>query len=315
MIDYNPYKILNIDEKSSLDEIKKAYRILALKYHPDRNRNNIEEAEQKFKEISKAYNILMKCDGTYNININNNFGDFNNINSFHNLINKGKIFKNFFMNINMENITSNLLKEVISISKYFDETKQKLPKTDPLNINAKIELFDIYHNIEKTISIKRKRICEECFGIGVNLKEKIKICNECLGRKYNDKDISLSFYCKFKSIVFPRKGDECDKYIPGNIYLNIIPKDLRGYKIINNFDLLYIKYIEPNDISINRNYSFELKHFDNKVHIINIDNLVLNTEYIIENMGLYGHNSNKRNNLIIIFMYKPILEKTNIYIL
>ena len=147
------------------------------------------------------------------------------------------------------------------------------------------------------------------------LKEKIEICKECLGRKYNEKDISLTFYCKFKSIVFPRKSDECDKYIPGNIYLNIIPKDLRDYKIINNFDLLYIKYIELNDISVNTNYSFKLKHFDNKFHTINVDNLILNKEYIIENMGLYSHNSNKRNNLIIIFMNKPRLEKTNIYIL
>ena len=52
------YKILGVSKKSSEDEIKKSYRKLALKFHPDRNRNNKEEAEKKFKEISKAYEIL-----------------------------------------------------------------------------------------------------------------------------------------------------------------------------------------------------------------------------------------------------------------
>ena len=316
---YNPYKILNIDEKSSMEEIKKAYRILALKYHPDRNINNIEESEAKFKEISKAYTILIHCNGNYNINTFSTFGDFSNLNSFQNLLNKGNIFKKLFMNINinmnMKNITNNLLKEVILISNYFDETKTKLPKTESLNINAKIELFDIYHNVEKTINIKRKRKCESCLGIGFNLNEKFDICNDCHGRKIIDKNIELSFHCKFKSIVFPRKSDEHDKYIPGNIYLNINPKTLRGYRIINNYDLFYIKYIDLDDININDNYSFELKHFDNKIHIINVENLILNKEYTIDNMGLYSHNSNKRNKLIIMFMHKPSIEKTNIYIL
>ena len=318
MNDYNPYKILNIDEKSSLEEIKKAYRVLALKYHPDRNRNNIEEAEKNFKEISKAYTILLQCNGNYNINSFSNFSrfsNFGNLNQFQNIINKGNIFKNFFTNFNMESITNNLLKEVILMSRYFEETKKKLPKTDSLTINAKIELFDIYHNIEKTINITRKRKCEECLGIGFNLDEKFEVCKSCNGKKIFDKEISLTFNCKYKSVVFPKQSDEYDKYISGNIYLNIIPKDLRGYKIINNFDLLYIKYIDSSKDFLNTNdYSFELKHFDNNIHTIKVENLILNKEYIIEDMGLYSHNSNKRNNLIIMFMDKPSTENTHIYV-
>lgn len=53
----NYYEILEIDKNATQEEIKKAYRKLSLKYHPDKNRGN-KEAEEKFKEINKAYQIL-----------------------------------------------------------------------------------------------------------------------------------------------------------------------------------------------------------------------------------------------------------------
>lgn len=60
-LDFDPqkdyYKILGISENADADEIKKAYRKLAMKYHPDRNRDN-KEAEEKFKEINEANEVL-----------------------------------------------------------------------------------------------------------------------------------------------------------------------------------------------------------------------------------------------------------------
>src|SRR6185437_2205019 len=56
------YKILEISENATQEEIKKAYRRLALKWHPDKNPSNKEEVEKKFKEISEAYGILSNED-------------------------------------------------------------------------------------------------------------------------------------------------------------------------------------------------------------------------------------------------------------
>src|SRR5438128_5063225 len=54
----NYYEILDISKNASESEIKKAYRQLALQWHPDKNPNNLEEAEKMFKEISEAYEVL-----------------------------------------------------------------------------------------------------------------------------------------------------------------------------------------------------------------------------------------------------------------
>ena len=51
------YEILNVSKNSSKDEIKKAYRKIAMKYHPDRNPDN-KQAEEKFKEAAEAYEVL-----------------------------------------------------------------------------------------------------------------------------------------------------------------------------------------------------------------------------------------------------------------
>ena len=56
-VDY--YKILQVDRNAKDDDLKKAYRKLAMKWHPDKNPNSKKEAEAKFKKISEAYDVTI----------------------------------------------------------------------------------------------------------------------------------------------------------------------------------------------------------------------------------------------------------------
>lgn len=59
-VDY--YNILNVERNATEDDLKKAYRRLAMKWHPDKNPNNKKEAEAQFKQISEAYEVSQQTD-------------------------------------------------------------------------------------------------------------------------------------------------------------------------------------------------------------------------------------------------------------
>ena len=58
----NYYDILEVEEDADSESIKKAYKRLAKKYHPDLNPNNVEHYEEKFKQINEAYHVLIDDD-------------------------------------------------------------------------------------------------------------------------------------------------------------------------------------------------------------------------------------------------------------
>lgn len=84
----DPYRVLGFDKKVSDDEVKKAYKKLAIKWHPDKHIDNKEEASEKFKEISQAYQQII-----------NNTNNINNIQG----IDPDELFRQMFSNFNFAN--------------------------------------------------------------------------------------------------------------------------------------------------------------------------------------------------------------------
>ena len=86
----NYYDVLKVNKNSTKEEIKNSYKKLAMKYHPDKNINDKDAAEQKFKEISEAYEVLSDKEKKYNYDNGRNI-TIHNHNPF-------DIYKQFFNN-------------------------------------------------------------------------------------------------------------------------------------------------------------------------------------------------------------------------
>ena len=327
----SPYKILGVTRNTPLKIITQKYKKLALKYHPDKNKNNL-EYEEKFKQISKAYNDIIKSghagsplDSYMDESFDESF-EYSNISSdfTNNLYNRAKYLKDFFFNIrnNIKNIElntliTNFITEIDSISNYYQEKNDAIDKTENLYINAKIELFDIYNGIDKTIEIERTRKCDKCHGIGMTMKQNIfELCNECYGKKFVDKKLGLSFNCKYKSITFNGMSHQSVNNKAGDIIINIIPKTHDKFRVINYYDLITLYKIDLTiDLSNKSDNSNEsiihLDYLDNKTYTFKIINPVYNYEYVIENMGLLYIDEDRRGNLIVVLQDTNLTKISN----
>jgi DnaJ-class molecular chaperone len=162
----NYYEILGISKNASEDEIKKSYKKLAIKWHPDKNPGNIQESEKKFKEISEAYQVLSDPSKK---EIYDNYGedglknqDGPNMNS-----SPDDIFKMFFGGRS-------------PFHQNFEENSNRnVKKTDPKIVNIPVTLKEFYNGTKKKITIKLKDICKKCDGYG---GLSLKTCTECSGR-------------------------------------------------------------------------------------------------------------------------------------
>jgi DnaJ-class molecular chaperone len=151
-MDTSYYDTLNIPKTATNVEIKKAYKMLAKKYHPDKlTPAEKEQGEQKFKEIAEAYSVL---NDPKKKELYDRFGKEGLNNNGPNMPNFNDIFGNIFGNNKKSNIT-------------------------PLQVSINLTLEDIYTGKKFNLQFDRNELCKKCDGTGSADKQskKCTICN------------------------------------------------------------------------------------------------------------------------------------------
>ncbi len=159
------YKILGVDKGASEDDIKKAYRKMAMQYHPDKNPDN-PEAEAKFKEAAEAYDVLSTPDKKSNYD---RFGSANG---------GGNPFGGGFGGFNMDDIFSNF-GDIFGNSfnqRYGGQRPQS--KGSNLRIKVSLTIDEILKGTNKKIKYKRQDKCNTCSGKGGT---DVRSCIPCNG--------------------------------------------------------------------------------------------------------------------------------------
>ncbi|MFW6131184.1 MAG: molecular chaperone DnaJ [Candidatus Aminicenantaceae bacterium] len=206
------YKILGVDRKASVSDIKKAYRKLARKYHPDLNPGD-KEAEAKFKEIQEAYSVLSDpkkksqydqfgyVGGAppggeqYQYRSSSGFEGFN-FSDF-----GTSSFRDFF-----DNIFGFGAKQTAG----FD--KQQVARGEELHYSMKISFMDAVNGVETRIKLTHMVPCSVCKGSGAIQTGAQKTCPQCGGSGYSNVQrgfMRFSSPCPLCKGTGKTRGEEC----------------------------------------------------------------------------------------------------------
>jgi len=253
----NYYAVLNLINTATIDEIKKSYRKLALKYHPDKNQDD-PDAQNKFQIIYDAYKILS----------DENVKERYDRQSIH-----GKNYQPYKFN--------------------FKGFNKKTGYEEQLNINVNITLSlnEIYANSSKKITYKRYKRCEHCNGTGFEPNDNWSECLFCNGKKIiNGKKCK---YCKGTGKLYRNKCTKCDgnKVELKNETLTInnifMIKDYRTvrYKNFGNYSKYFENKIGELIVIINVKDSKKYKRIDDDLYIdynIHFADLITGTDLHIK---------------------------------
>ncbi|MBI2110768.1 molecular chaperone DnaJ, partial [Candidatus Woesearchaeota archaeon] len=164
------YEILGISKAASLDEIKKAYKNLAKKYHPDISKDK--NTEEKFKEISEAYAVL--SDNTKR----SQYDQFGHA-GFYQRYTQEDIFRGFDFNIFDEIFGRHSgFDDVFDM--FFGRSRQRQRRGSDLRYDLEISLKEAAFGTEKAITLEKELQCNSCKGTGAKdgiLEE----CSKCDG--------------------------------------------------------------------------------------------------------------------------------------
>jgi len=167
------YEVLGVNRNSSADEIKKAFRKLAVQYHPDKNPNNKQEAEEKFKEAAEAYEILSDPDkrerydrfGHAGVQGTSRAGGF------------GFDFASF------DDIMSELFGDFGDFWGVGGSRRRSGPRRGrDIRYDVEISLEDSALGKKTTIEIPRLEVCPVCDGTRMKPGTQPQICPSCGGR-------------------------------------------------------------------------------------------------------------------------------------
>ncbi|HDP93745.1 MAG TPA: molecular chaperone DnaJ [Candidatus Aminicenantes bacterium] len=166
------YATLGVSRDASTEEIKKAYRRLAMQYHPDRNSDN-PEAEDKFKAASEAYAVLgneekRKIYDTYGIEGLRNGGGFQDFSFF-----SDSVFSDF------EDILGNFF----GFGSMFGNSRRRRGprRGQDLAMELNLTLQEAYDGIERIVTLQREETCSDCQGSGSRPGTQPETCSQCGG--------------------------------------------------------------------------------------------------------------------------------------
>lgn len=173
------YEVLGVSKTATAEELKKAYRQLAKKYHPDANPNNKAEAEAKFKEVNEAYEILsdpQKRQMYDQFGFNGPQGGFGGGgNGYYSYSTNG--FDGF--DIDLDDIVSSIFGG--GFGGRSSARRNGPTKGADLRYNLEITFEEAYNGTKKQITINREEECSTCKGTGAKPGSKIDTCSACKG--------------------------------------------------------------------------------------------------------------------------------------